>query len=90
MNPVHHMRVRVPVIARFRRQDDISLCAPVKMRYGSQDITFTKLALRHETTQGQRMIHVFDMSDGTTDYRLEFDAEALTWTLTQITEALQP
>ncbi len=27
------------------------------------------------------MIHVFDMSDGTNDYRLEFDAERLTWTL---------
>jgi hypothetical protein len=27
------------------------------------------------------MVHVFDMSDGTHDYRLEFDAERLTWTL---------
>lgn len=27
------------------------------------------------------MIHVFDMSDGQNDYRLEFDAEGLTWTL---------
>jgi hypothetical protein len=27
------------------------------------------------------MIHVFDVSDGSNDYRLEHDAERLTWTL---------
>jgi hypothetical protein len=32
------------------------------------------------------MIHVFDMTDGTADYRLEFDAEALTWTLVAISD----
>ena len=33
------------------------------------------------------MVHVFDMTDGETDYRLEFDAERLTWTLAEILEA---
>jgi hypothetical protein len=32
------------------------------------------------------MIHVFDMSDGEADYRLEFDAESLTWTLIAMLE----
>jgi len=27
------------------------------------------------------MIHAFNMSDGVNDYRIEFDAERLIWTL---------
>lgn len=78
---------RVEVIALFRQRGATAgLCYPAKMRYRGQDITFTELCLRHPTTAGRRMIHVFDMSDGVNDYRLEFDAEALTWTLTAILE----
>jgi hypothetical protein len=29
------------------------------------------------------MIHVFDVTDGGADYRLEFDSERLTWHLTR-------
>jgi hypothetical protein len=32
------------------------------------------------------MVHIFDMTDGTADYRLEFDAQALTWTLVSIAD----
>jgi hypothetical protein len=42
--------------------------------------------MRHPTVQGRRMIHVFDMSDGINDYRLEHDAERLTWTLVSMIE----
>lgn len=76
---------RVAVIATFHQTGQSlaggGLCYPAKMRFRGQDITFTELGLRHPTSQGRRMIHVFDMSDGHNDYRLEFDAEALTWTL---------
>lgn len=61
-------------------------CYPVKMRWQGKEVRFTELALRHPTSKGQRMIHVFDMSDGAADYRLEFDAEGLTWTLMAVLE----
>jgi hypothetical protein len=73
---------RVEVIAIFKRGTDPSLiCFPAKMKYRNQLIEFSELGLRHPTSKGKRMIHVFDMSDGINDYRLEFDAESLTWTL---------
>ena len=73
---------RVDVITRFRTHGDpLAICYPAKMKFRGQEITFTELGLRHPTTKGRRMIHVFDMSDGSNDYRLEFDAEMLTWTL---------
>lgn len=59
---------------------------PAKMRWKNQEIIFKELGMRHPTSKGQRMIHVFDMSDGTNDYRLEFDAEMLTWTLKSVLE----
>lgn len=84
MEPQTHVNERVIVACSFRLRDSISLCRPAKMRWRNQEITFTELGLRHPTIKGSRMIHVFDMSDGTNDYRLEFDAEALTWTLISI------
>lgn len=85
MDPTISVNERVDVVTVFRKQGDIStLCMPGKMRWRGQEITFTELALRHPTVAGQRMIHVFHVSDGTNGYRLEFDAEGLTWTLIAI------
>ena len=35
----------------------------------------------------KRMVHVFDMTDGKADYRLEFDAEVLSWKLVAVSDA---
>jgi hypothetical protein len=79
---------RVEVVAVFKKTADPGLlCFPAKMKYRNQLIEFSELGLRHPTTKGRKMIHVFDMSDGANDYRLEFDAESLTWTLIAIMEA---
>lgn len=75
---------RVAVIARYHIEDARSLCFPAKMRWRNKEISFTTLGLRHDTRKGARMVHVFDMSDGSNDYRLEFDAEVLTWTLISV------
>ena len=87
MDPTVVINERVDVVTIFRRQGDIgSLCTPCKLRWRGQDIELTELALRHPTVQGKRMIHVFHVSDGNNGYRLEFDAEALTWTLVAMIE----
>ncbi len=61
-------------------------CFPKRMEYRGKVIEFSQTGLRHPTKKGQRMIHVFDMTDGNADYRLEFDAAALTWTLVSIAD----
>jgi hypothetical protein len=87
MDPTQVINERVDVIATYKKQGDLqTLCYPYKMRYKGREITFTELALRHPTAKGKRMVHVFDMSDGVNDYRLEFDAEGLTWTLIAMVE----
>ncbi len=89
MQNITYINERVEVVAVYRTGVDMSqICYPAKMRYQGQEIVFTELGLRHPTTKGKRMIHVFDMSDGTNDYRLEFDAEGLTWTLVALLEGV--
>ena len=83
MDQITLINKRVDVVAVFRRSGEhaAAICWPHKMRYQDREIVFTELGLRHPTSQGKRMIHVFDMSDGVNDYRLEFDAQSLTWIL---------
>ena len=81
MDPTKLINQSVEVIACYRKN-----CMPVKMKHKNQIIIFSELGLKHPTMKGQRMVHVFDMSDGLNDYRLEFDAESLTWTLVAMIE----
>lgn len=87
MNPEVPINERVDIVPLFYAQaPERTLCVPWKMKYRGQEIVFTVFGLRHPTAKGRRMIHVFDMSDGANDYRLEFDAERLTWTLVSMIE----
>lgn len=81
-----NMRVEVAVLY-YRDTPEQRVCMPIRMKYQGREITFSELGLRHPTTKGKRMIHVFDMSDGSSDYRLEFDAERLIWKLVAVWEA---
>lgn len=87
MDPTVVINERVDVLTIFKRKGDTgSLCLPCRMRWRGQEIDLTELTLRHPTVQGKRMIHVFHVSDGSNGYRLEFDAEGLTWTLVAMIE----
>lgn len=87
MNPSYEVNERVDVVPIFHANAaERALCTPWKMRFRGQEIVFTVFGMRHPTTKGKRMIHVFEMSDGANDYRLEFDAEHLTWILASIVE----
>lgn len=79
---VEYINERVEVMAIFNmNKGDTNKCIPKKMKYKNRVITFTELGFRHPTSQGNRMIHVFDATDGNAEYRIELDAESLTWEL---------
>ena len=54
---------------------------PRRITYGDQEITFLQSGMRYLVQKGQNIIQLFDMTDGSTDYRLKFDPDQLTWTL---------
>jgi len=85
VNPTIEINKSVDVITKFCVNGTVnSRVVPCKMLFGGREIVFTKLGMLHPTGKGKKMIHVFDVSDENNDYRLEFDAERLSWTLMAI------
>jgi len=81
MNDEILLNERVDVVATFGT--GLNPCTPQKFRRANgRVVEITEIGLRHPTTQGKRMVHMFDVTDGGADYRLEFDSERLTWRLT--------
>lgn len=78
MNDEIFLNERVDVLAVFR--PGWQACRPVKFRRSNgREVVVTEVGLRHPRMHGARMVHVFDVTDGGSDYRLEFDSERLTW-----------
>lgn len=81
MNDEVFLNERVQVICAFGT--GLNPCRPVRFRRASgREVEIQEIGLRHPTTAGKRTVHVFDVTDGEADYRLEFDSERLTWHLT--------
>jgi hypothetical protein len=73
---------RVRMVATFG--EGLNPCQPVRFkRANGREVTITEIGLRYPNIQGKRMLHVFDVTDGSADYQLKFDAERLTWYLTR-------
>ena len=81
MNDELFLNERIEVIAVFG--EGLNPCRPVRFKRASgREVEITEIGLRHPTVSGKRTIHMFDVTDGGADYRLEFDSERLTWRLT--------
>ena len=81
MNDETYINERVEVIATFGVGHHP--CHPVRFRRASgREVEVTELGLRHPFSSGKKTVHIFDVTDGGADYRLEFDSERLTWHLT--------
>ena len=82
MNDELFLNERVQVVCAFG--SGLNPCVPrLFRRSNGREVEVTEIGLRHPTTQGKRMVHMFDVTDGQADYRLEFDSERLVWFLTQ-------
>ena len=81
MNDELFLNERIEVIAVFG--EGLNPCRPVRFKRASgREVEITEIGLRHPTVAGRRTVHIFDVTDGGADYRLEFDSERLTWHLT--------
>lgn len=82
MNDETFLNERIEVLASFG--EGLNPCRPLRFRRASgREITVSEIGLRHPSNKGTRTIHVFDVTDGGADYRLELDTERLTWYLTR-------
>jgi len=82
MDDETYLNERIRVVATFG--EGLNLCRPLRFkRPNGREYEITEIGLRHPSMKGARMLHIFDVTDGSADFRLEFDAERLTWHLTR-------
>jgi hypothetical protein len=82
MNDEQVLNEQIEVVALFR--SGRTMCEPVKFRRkNGREVIIEEIGLRHPKPRGTHMVHVFDVTDGSADYRLEFDADQLVWRLTR-------
>jgi hypothetical protein len=82
MNDETFLNERIEVLASFG--EGLNPCRPLRFRRASgREVAVSEIGLRHPNTKGVRTIHIFDVTDGGADYRIEFDTERLTWHLTR-------
>lgn len=87
INDEEFLNERIDVVAKFGT--GLNPCVPIKFRRpGGREVVITEIGLRHPTTQGKRAVHAFDVTDGQSDYRIEFDTERLTWHLTRMGDSI--
>lgn len=83
INDEEFLNELIDVIATFGV--GLNPCNPVKFRRpNGREVVISEIGLRHPTTKGKRTVHMFDVTDGSADYRIELDSEQLTWHLTRI------
>lgn len=60
---------------------------PKRMEFNGREYTFIESGLRYLVQKGHQLVQVFDMTDGSTEYRLRFDSQAKLWTLVDISQS---
>jgi hypothetical protein len=82
VNDETFLNERIEVLASFG--EGVNPCFPRRFRrLSGREVMVSEIGLRHPRNNGLKTIHIFDVTDGGTDYRLEFDSERLTWRLTR-------
>lgn len=80
MNDEIYLNEKVKVIAIFG--EGLNSCRPIKFcRANNREVCISEIGLSYPSCKGSKTIHIFDVTDGGTDYRLEFDSENLIWKL---------
>lgn len=85
MNECTSVNKEVTITAMYFRTRRELKSYPKRMEYNGGTVNFLESGLQYLIKRGQKMIQIFDMTDGQDMYRLKFDEEQFNWTLVNIT-----
>jgi len=86
MDQVTLINQDVNIVAYYFRSSARRLrCFPKSMEHNGRRINFTETGMVRPIEQNHEQKHIFDMTDGNADYRLEFNPATLGWKLVAIT-----
>ena len=75
---------RVSVITIYDRQKGTVI--PAKIKWQAREYKITKLGYYHKVRDGRTTHHIFHVTDGHLDFRLNFDSETLHWKLEEVSD----
>lgn len=82
MNNEVFLRERIQVIAVF--DESVHRLRPLRFKRSSgQVVDIQKVGLRYPAPEGRKTIHIYNVTDGQSEYQLELDSEQLVWKLTR-------
>ncbi len=73
---------KISVITVYNRESGMVM--PRKIRWQGRIYTMTKLAYHHKIRQGRTIMHIFHVTNGSIDFRINLNTENLHWTLEEI------
>jgi hypothetical protein len=77
----------VSVTALYFRNNGGMKSFPKRMEYDGQEYTFMESGLRLLIQKGHKLTQIFDMTDGSSNFRLKFEDANQLWTLVDISES---
>lgn len=85
MNECTAVNKEVTITAMYFRNRRELKSYPKRMEYNGNTVNFLESGLQYLIKRGQKMVQIFDMTDGQDTYRLKFDEKDVNWTLVNIT-----
>jgi hypothetical protein len=76
---------KVSVILSFNRENGVVM--PKKMRWQGRDYLMKSVSYHHSVREGKKLLHIFHVTNGSSDFRLKLDTENLHWTLEEVYDA---
>lgn len=73
---------KISVITSFNRENNSVM--PKKMRWQGRDYIMKSVSYHHLVREGKKLLHIFHVTDGASDFRLKLDTESLHWTLEEV------
>ena len=74
----------VNITAWYFRNRQRLVSFPKRMEFDRQEYVFAE-GLRYLVQKGKSVVQLFDMTDGSSNYRLRLDTDTQSWTLVSIT-----
>ena len=78
---------KIDAIVRYSLSDKgRASILPIKIRWRGREHVITKLGYLHKYREGRETVHIFEVSNTTTAFRLKHNSETLTWELEAISD----
>lgn len=75
---------KVSVLSIFNKQ--LGLAAPKRIKWRNKTYDINKIGYHHKLKEGNKLIHIFSVSNQYLSFRLRLDTDNLHWTLEEVAD----